>query len=112
MARWRIHLARLLAIAADVLQWVLMPVFGEGGLSPFDDVLDVVLSGVMIALVGWHWAFAPAFLAELVPGVDLVPTWTVAVFLATRSRRPAAEQVIDVLPEKGSEAEAQKRVDG
>src|SRR4029453_14403993 len=37
-------------------------------------------------LLGWHWAFLPAFLTELVPFVDLVPTWTIAVFLATRGQ--------------------------
>ena len=39
----------------------------------------------MLALVGWHWAFLPTFLAELIPFFDLVPTWTAAVFLATRA---------------------------
>jgi hypothetical protein len=44
------------------------------------------VAAVLVALVGWHWAFLPSFVAELVPGLDLVPTWTVAVWLATRGR--------------------------
>jgi hypothetical protein len=32
-----------------------------------------------VRLLGWHWEFLPAFAAELVPGVDLVPFWTIAV---------------------------------
>jgi len=37
-------------------------------------------------LVGFHWAFLPTFIAELLPFVDLVPSWTLAVWLATRTR--------------------------
>jgi hypothetical protein len=58
-----------------------------GVASPVDDVLDVVVALVMLKLVGFHWAFLPAFAAELVPFVDLVPSWTAAVWLATRGRR-------------------------
>jgi hypothetical protein len=38
----------------------------------------------MVRMVGWHFAFLPTFVAELVPGVDLIPTWTAAVWFATR----------------------------
>jgi hypothetical protein len=34
-------------------------------------------------MLGWHWAFLPAFAAELIPGVDLFPTWTAAVAYVT-----------------------------
>jgi hypothetical protein len=47
----------------------------------------------MVALVGWHWAFLPAFALELVPAVDLAPTWTLAVFIATRNSGAAAPPV-------------------
>jgi hypothetical protein len=75
------------AIAADLLQWVLVPLFTAVAVSPFDDVLDVMVAVVMVRLLGWHWAFLPAFVAELVPFVDLVPAWTLAVWVATRGRR-------------------------
>jgi hypothetical protein len=55
------------------------PLFAEGALSPADDVLDLAVAAVLVNLLGWHWEFLPAFLAELVPGVDLVPFWTLAV---------------------------------
>jgi len=48
-------------------------------LSPAGDVLDLAVAAVLVRLLGWHWEFLPAFLAELVPGVDLVPFWTLAV---------------------------------
>jgi len=84
--RRRILVARALALLADAVQIGLLPLFVEGSLSFVNDALDMVVAGILIALVGWHWAFLPAFVAELVPGLDLAPTWTVAVFLATRRR--------------------------
>jgi hypothetical protein len=69
----------VLAIMADALQIVVFPLFIEGALSPADDILDFGIAAVLVHLLGWHWEFLPAFLAELVPGVDLVPFWTLAV---------------------------------
>ena len=99
----RIWIARGLAVTADVIQIGLAPLFFAGGLSVFDALLDVVTAGILTRLVGWHWAFLPAFLAELVPGFDLVPSWTLAVIIATRRRTAPEisrrdERVIDVEP--------------
>ena len=77
--RWRLQTALVLAIGADALQLFVMPLFSEGGLSPADDVLDLVVAAILVRLLGWHWEFLPAFAAELLPGVDLVPCWTLAV---------------------------------
>jgi len=77
--RWRFQAAMILAIGADVLQLFVMPLFSEGALSPADDVLDLILAAILVRLLGWHWEFLPAFAAELVPGVDLIPFWTLAV---------------------------------
>jgi len=68
-----------LAIVADALQIVVFPLFVEGALSPADDILDFGIAAVLVRLLGWHWEFLPSFLAKLVPGVDLVPFWTMAV---------------------------------
>lgn len=78
--------AWLLALAADAVQWVALPLFAPGAASPFDTALDVAVGVAMVRLLGWHWAFLPTFAAELIPGVSLVPTWTLAVWLATRGR--------------------------
>lgn len=72
-------------MTADFLQIGLLPLFSPGWVSPLNDALDVVVGIAMVALVGWHWAFVPAFLAELVPLFDLVPSWTAAVLIATRN---------------------------
>ena len=69
----------ILAVAADALQILVFPLFAEGALSPADDVLDLAVAAVLVHLLGWHWEFLPTFFAELVPGVDLVPFWTLAV---------------------------------
>lgn len=84
----RVRAARWLAVAADVLQIAVFPLFGPGALSPWNDALDLLVAASLTRLVGWHWAFLPSFVAELVPGIDLVPTWTAAVLFATRSGAP------------------------
>lgn len=83
--------ALTIAVLADALQIGLFPLFGEGVLSPLNGLLDVAVAWVLTRLLGWHWAFLPSFVAELVPGLDLVPTWTVAVLIVTREASPSAE---------------------
>jgi hypothetical protein len=77
------------AIVADALQLLAFPLFVEGWLSPANDVLDVVTSLALFRLLGWHPALLPTLAAELLPGVDLVPTWTAAVGIVAWSRRGA-----------------------
>ena len=84
MTRGRVFTARAIAIAADLLQIAVFPAFSEGVASPLAAALDVAVAGLLSFLVGWHWAFLPSFAAELVPFVDLVPTWTAAVLIVTR----------------------------
>src|SRR5580700_2129721 len=69
----------MLAVIADALQIVVFPLFVAGALSPADDILDFGIAAVLVHLLGWHWEFLPSFLGKLVPGVDLVPFWTIAV---------------------------------
>ncbi len=76
--------ALAIAVLADALQIVFFPMFVEGALSPLDDLLDIAVAWMLIRLLGWHWAFLPSFVAKVVPGLDLVPTWTMAVLVATR----------------------------
>jgi hypothetical protein len=80
------RLAWAVAIAADILQIAAFPLFVEGGISPADSALDLIVAIVMIRLLGWHWAFLPTAAAKLIPGADLFPTWTTAVWFVTRNR--------------------------
>jgi hypothetical protein len=75
----RFRAALILAVIADALQLVVFPLFIEGGVSPADDLLDLGVGIALVRLLGWHWEFLPSFLGKLVPGVDLVPFWTMAV---------------------------------
>jgi hypothetical protein len=90
------RMAWLVAIAVDAIQIGALPLFAAGGLSPADGLLDAVAAIVLIQLLGWHWAFLPTLAAELVPGLDLFPTWTAAVFFVTRQQVHSGEP--EILP--------------
>lgn len=83
--------AMMLAIIADALQLIVFPVFVEGAFSPAEDVLDLGIAALLTNLLGWHWEFLPSFFAKLVPGVDLVPFWTIAVASVWRKAKRVAE---------------------
>lgn len=70
-----------IAAAADAVQFAFLPIFGEGFASPVNDALDVVVAGLLVWLLGFHWALVPAAASELVPALDLAPTWTASVLL-------------------------------
>ena len=83
--------AMMLAIIADALQLIVFPAFVEGAFSPAEDVLDLGIAALLTNLLGWHWEFLPSFFAKLVPGVDLVPFWTMAVATVWRKAKRDAE---------------------
>jgi hypothetical protein len=79
-------LARWIALAVDALQIAILPILFPG--SPWNHAIDVVTGIVMVSLLGWHVAFLPTFVTELIPFVDLFPTWTIAVLYVTRKKKP------------------------
>jgi len=86
----RLRAALAVAIVADLLQIAVFPLFVEGAASPADDLLDLGVAGAMTFLLGWQWEFLPSFFAKLVPGVDFVPLWTLAVANVYRKSKRAA----------------------
>jgi hypothetical protein len=90
----------ILAVIADVLQIVVFPIFIVGVESPADDVLDVGIGAVLVYLLGWHWEFLPSFVAKLVPGVDLVPFWTLAVANVYRRQKRIVATIEGIRDEK------------
>ena len=98
----RVLAARIIAVVADAVQLGLLPLFAGGAVTGFDAALDVVVGAAMVALLGWHWAFLPAFAVELLPAVDLAPTWTIAVFVATRKTGAATRELRAGLSASGS----------
>lgn len=97
---WQFRAAMMLAIVADALQIFVFPMFVEGALSPADDVLDFGIAAAMVHLLGWHWEFVPSFFAKLVPGVDLVPFWTLAVANVYRKSKQITITTEDIREER------------
>ena len=95
----RFRTAMILAVVADALQLIVFPLFAEGAMSPADDILDLGIGAAMVHLLGWHWEFLPSFVAKLVPGVDLVPFWTLAVANVYRKSRQIAVTAAEVREE-------------
>lgn len=95
----RMRAALLVAIAADIVQMVAFPLFVEGAESPAEDLLDLCLAGLFSYLLGWHWEFLPSFLGKLVPGVDMVPLWTLAVANVYRKSRSTPVTIEGKVPE-------------
>jgi hypothetical protein len=82
--------ALVLALLADAIELAIIPLFVEGAESPLADAVDIVMAAAFYFLLGWHWEFLPSFAGKLIPGVDLVPLWTLAVANVYRkSRRDA-----------------------
>jgi hypothetical protein len=82
--------ALILALAADAIQIALLPLFAGGALSPWDDGLDLAMFVILVSLLGWHRLLLPTLAAELIPVLDLCPTWTVAVLIILHRRRSSA----------------------
>jgi hypothetical protein len=79
MAKVNAVLALLIALAADGAQLLfnspLALIFGVG-VEVVDAATDVIAGALIIGLLGFHWILLPAFVIELVPLVDSIPTWT------------------------------------
>jgi len=87
LTRRRILLACAVAVIADVIQVALGP-FGWAG--P-DEALDVVVMVLLSAIIGFHPLFLPTFVAEFIPMVDTLPTWTACtIFVIGLRRRKSA----------------------
>lgn len=89
--RGTIVVAFVIAICADLLEIGLFPVFMPGILDPVCGVVDVIVCGLLVWLIGFHVAFIPTFLVKLIPEAVLAPTWTIAVLIATRNHPAVAK---------------------
>lgn len=98
--RSRFRTAMVLAVVADAVQIGVFPLFLEGALSPMDDILDLIVAVALFGLLGWHWELLPSSVAKLVPGLDLVPFWTLAVANIYRKGKQveATGDLIDIAP--------------
>ncbi|MGH7282578.1 MAG: hypothetical protein ACRELY_13715 [Polyangiaceae bacterium] len=65
----------------------------EGGVSPIEVGIDAATALAILLVAGFHWRLAIALFAELVPGLDLAPTWTaVAISLPSEARTLASSE--------------------
>jgi hypothetical protein len=70
-------MALRIAGIADFVQIMLIPALFPGFIA--DEVIDVVVAILLSAICGFKWQFMVAFLIELIPGLDLLPTWSAVV---------------------------------
>jgi hypothetical protein len=98
-------LALSTAVIVDFAQIVLgIP----GALLFLDDGLDLIAAGIIMFAVGFHPLLLPTFLIELVPMVDMLPTWT-ACTLAVLALRKRAESNSAPPPPVAPDPEKMKR---
>ena len=83
LTRARVATALGVAIAVDVLQIVLGPL----GWFLADQIIDVVAMAATSLTIGVHVLLLPTFVLELLPVVDLWPTWTGCVVAVVALRR-------------------------
>jgi hypothetical protein len=93
------RVALVIAAAVDLVQVALAPLFAEGALSPFADVLDALAAGILFLALGRSWRLAFALGLELIPGAALFPTWTAVV--ATLPTSPELVESPALVPTRG-----------
>jgi hypothetical protein len=84
-------LAIAIAAFADFLQVILFPFFGLGYV--LDDAIDCITAFLLMIVCGFRWQFVLAFAIELVPGLDLFPTWTAVALMIPSISQPALPEV-------------------
>ncbi len=52
-----------------------------------DIVIDLGMSLLTIAMLGFHWALLPTCVVESIPGLDVAPTWSACVACIVWGRR-------------------------
>ena len=91
----RVRIAWALAICVDLAQALAAATELSGPLHlAINAGVDVVVMLLMWRLLGFSMLFIPSFVVELLPMVDIAPTWSLAVFAITRmqSQLPAAKE--------------------
>lgn len=92
LTRSRMVCAMAIALAADGLQLALGPL----GWAFLDQTIDVIAAVLVSWTIGFHWLLLPSFVVELVPVVQMLPTWTACVAAVIVLRKKEAPPTIDV----------------
>jgi hypothetical protein len=92
----RIILAFAIAMMADMIQFPIAAVTATGILAVPAEIADFSVDCfVMVAaslLIGFHWVLLPSLFVELIPGLDLCPTWTGCVAFVVWQRKKKKAQ--------------------
>ena len=96
--------ALAVAGAVDLLQITILPALGLAYV--LDDLLDLVAAVVLTAICGFKWQFILAFCIELVPFVDIFPTWLAVVLTLSTSEGESAR--VSVSPMRAREPSASR----
>lgn len=83
LTRRRIWTACAVAMVADGIQILLGPL---GWVGP-DEVVDIIVMSILTLLLGFHPLFLPTFVAEFIPTIDMLPTWTACTLIVIGLRR-------------------------
>ena len=92
----RVILAFAIAVIADVMQFPITAVTATGLLFIPGEFADLFVDcAVMVAttmLLGFHWVLLPSLFVEVIPGLDLLPTWTACVaYVVWRRKKDQAQ---------------------
>lgn len=94
LTRRRAVLALCLAVVADLLQIVLVPV----AWTFVQAAIDVVAMLLVLPILGFHLLLLPTFVVEFMPGVDMLPTWTGCVIAVIALKRRDQEKTRPATP--------------
>jgi hypothetical protein len=87
----QIKAAYAVAIVADLIQLPLTAASVTAVLTVpteiVDFTIDCIVMLIMGSLLGFHWLLLPSMVAETIPGVDVLPTWTGCVACLVKIRR-------------------------
>ena len=110
LTRARIGWAMAVAVIADGLQIAAGPL----GWAGFDQTVDVIAMIITSLLLGFHPLLLPTFVVELVPVMEMMPTWTgcvgAVIFFRKRSH-PAAPPVVTTPPNTQADSATSKMRD-
>ncbi|MFM9865342.1 MAG: hypothetical protein ACKVRO_17245 [Micropepsaceae bacterium] len=93
----RARLALALAVLVDAIQLPLQgaSLTGIGTLpaEAIDLAIDAATALIVSRLIGFHWALLPTLAIELIPFVDLAPTWFACVTYVISRRKKEGRYV-------------------
>lgn len=105
LTRNQIIAAFAVAVVADILEFPITAAEATVVGAPAGElgacVLDTVVFGIMTRLLGFHWMFLPSFVVEVIPGLNMFPTWVGCVAFVVWKRKkeeaqPSLADVVDV----------------